>query len=700
MLLFSFMVYAQQWQPVSGPDGGSVLEVAANENGDLFVAAQGAGIYRSNNGGQEWEKMAAGIEGYYARTVAVAPNQSIFAGFFYEGIFRSDNNGDSWVAVNNGLTSNSVNDIYVTPSGTIFAGTIDKGVFRSMDNGETWVQTSAVFENSYVTVIGSNAAGDIFVGLLGGMFRSSDNGETWSNLSGGPDVPLCFTFAANGDMYVGADFDDGIYMSGDNGSTWQHLPPFTTTANYSVERLLLLSENEFLAATYGGGIFRTTDGGNTWSASSTGMADDKITALYQINDTIIATTFYGQGIYRSSNQGFSWVISNDGLTGGDVGVLYQDANNGAIYTGIYGQGAYRTFDYGVTWNHLDIVGPIAEVTSFAVAPDGFIFCGVQFNDGSGGVFRSTDNGTTWQEVSAGAFGSGVVSLVVNASGDVFGANQSTGIWRSTNNGDSWEAVLNSCSISSLIIDTSDFLYASSESCGQGIYISRDNGDTWIPSHNGMDFPNLSGVGVNQQGEIFAFTNIFTGTGYDNRVYRSVDQGQTYEEIGGNLPPVSINTMAIGGAGEVLLGTSEGVFSLSTGSSTWETINEGLQNPKVNALLYDASGFIWAGTLGGGMYKREAILGTPYYDYKTSFLGQNYPNPAREFTYIPIYLKEPGNVTLEINNVQGQRLISIAFSSMEVGQHALLIDTSALKPGVYFYSIDTIGKRAARKMVVR
>ena len=60
-----------------------------------------------------------------------------------------------------------------------------------------------------------------------------------------------------------------------------------------------------------------------------------------------------------------------------------------------------------------------------------------------GVFRSTDNGENWIEVNVGITEPYIISLAINASGDIFaGADFGGGVFRSTNNGDSWTPVDN------------------------------------------------------------------------------------------------------------------------------------------------------------------------------------------------------------------------------------------------------------------
>ena len=58
---------------------------------------------------------------------------------------------------------------------------------------------------------------------------------------------------------------------------------------------------------------------------------------------------------------------------------------------------------------------------------------------SGGVFLSTDNGTSWTPVNNGLWGSSVRSLAVSGT-NLFAGTDGASVWRSTNNGVSWTHV--------------------------------------------------------------------------------------------------------------------------------------------------------------------------------------------------------------------------------------------------------------------
>ena len=70
------------------------------------------------------------------------------------------------------------------------------------------------------------------------------------------------------------------------------------------------------------------------------------------------------------------------------------------------------------------------------------------------------------------------------------------------------------------------------------------------------------------------------------------------------------------------------------------------------------------------------------------VSQNSPNPFNPSTTIHYTLAEAGDVSIEIFNVAGQRVDTIANEFMSVGSHSVTWDASGFSAGVYFYTVKT------------
>ncbi len=81
--------------------------------------------------------------------------------------------------------------------------------------------------------------------------------------------------------------------------------------------------------------------------------------------------------------------------------------------------------------------------------------------------------------------------------------------------------------------------------------------------------------------------------------------------------------------------------------------------------------------------------------KAFTLGQNYPNPFNPLTTIPFALPKAGEVTINIYNMLGQKIILLENKRYSVGLHSVRVDGSQLASGVYVYEV-VYGKMRLRK----
>lgn len=82
------------------------------------------------------------------------------------------------------------------------------------------------------------------------------------------------------------------------------------------------------------------------------------------------------------------------------------------------------------------------------------------------------------------------------------------------------------------------------------------------------------------------------------------------------------------------------------------------------------------------------------------VSQNYPNPFNSNTQISVTLNKKANVAVEVYNLVGQQVLTIAPRSLEAGNHNITINAGSLKPGIYTYSVIANGERVSRKMTVK
>jgi ligand-binding sensor domain-containing protein len=137
-----------------------------------------------------------------------------------------------------------------------------------------------------------------------------------------------------------------------------------------------------------------------------------------------------------------------------------------------------------------------SIHSFAVSGTN-LFVGT----GGGGVFLSTDNGSSWTEVNSGLMNTCVYSLAVSGTNLIAGTNG--GVFLSTNNGTSWTstgpgfaAEVFSLAVSGTNLFAGTIVY--------GIFLSTNNGRSWTAASAGLTNKWVWSLAVSG-------TNLFAGT---------------------------------------------------------------------------------------------------------------------------------------------------------------------------------------------
>jgi len=70
------------------------------------------------------------------------------------------------------------------------------------------------------------------------------------------------------------------------------------------------------------------------------------------------------------------------------------------------------------------------------------------------------------------------------------------------------------------------------------------------------------------------------------------------------------------------------------------------------------------------------------------VDQNSPNPCNPTTTIGFTIANPGNITIDVYNVAGQKVDTIANNYMDAGTHSVVWDGSNFSAGVYFYTVKS------------
>ncbi len=284
-----------------------------------------------------------------------------------------------------------------------------------------------------------------------------------------------------------------------------------------------------------------------------------------------------------------WTAVNNGLTNLQVQALAIDSTSGDVFAGTFG-GVFRSTNNGSSWT-VDMTGlSDRRILALAVNSSGHILAGAF----DGRVFRSTSNGTNWVEV-ANLDNHKVLALTINATtGHIF-AGTSNGIYRSTNNGGNWMAKntdLTNTDVRTLATNMSGHIFAGT---ADGVFRSTNNGNKW--DHVGLIDRAIRTLAISKSGTIFV--------GTDAGIFRSEDNGNTWTPINIGLTTLGTNALAINAAGIIFAGTfGGGVFRSTNNGDIWAEVNTGLTSLNLQALAITPSGFLFAGTADGGAFRAQ------------------------------------------------------------------------------------------------
>ncbi len=183
----------------------------------------------------------------------------------------------------------------------------------------------------------------------------------------------------------------------------------------------------------------------------------------------------------------NWLnIGPDNVAGRIRALVVQDSNT--IYVGGVAGGIWKTTDGGTTWSPLNDLMVNLAVTSLVQAGNtSILYAGTGENfsaDGrrGAGIFKTTDAGATWTQLSATATADFyyVTKIVISPTNDnVLYASTSTGIFKSTDAGTTWTQVNAAGQFSDLAIRSNggvDYLYGWEKNAG--LAVSYDAGATW------------------------------------------------------------------------------------------------------------------------------------------------------------------------------------------------------------------------------
>ena len=262
-----------------------------------------------------------------------------------------------------------------------------------------------------------------------------------------------------------------------SGLQWRLIGPFRGGRVASVTGVTG-GGNVFYFGAVDGGVWKTTDAGVTWapifdgqpiaSIGAIAVAPSNPNVLYAGTgeSDIRSALSSGDGVYKSTDGGQTW--KNTGLreTRQISRIVIDPKNPDIVYVGALGhaygpnaeRGVFKSTDGGTTWTHVLDKGSNIGVSdlAIAIASPNILFAGTwnahrppwstypPINGPGGAIYRSTDSGATWTQLTGNGLPEGDwgrVGVAVSPDGKrvyaLLDAGKHSGLYRSDDGGNTW-----------------------------------------------------------------------------------------------------------------------------------------------------------------------------------------------------------------------------------------------------------------------
>ena len=375
-----------------------------------------------------------------------------------------------------------------------------------------------------------------------------------------------------------------------------------------------------------------TKGITSWTNLGPGNIGGRIRSIIirPSNSNHILVGGVSGGVWKSTDGGSSWTAKND--DGDPISISCMTNSGDVVYAGtgegwgnidaVYGGGIWKSTDFGETWTLLSSttgsnVWNFRNVMQIRLDSQGYVYAATKaynYKGGvgnyyvNGGLYKSTDGGTSWTKISSSSITHyyNPCDVIPFTSNEIIFATNGGGIWRTTDGGTNWTQVTSGLPSSgygriALAQDpsTTTTVYAVFASTNydspdyglKGIYKSTDSGANWtalstpgtLNSTGGKSYLKTQGW----YGNVIAIdphnsNNIYIG-GVDDM--KSTDGGSNWSQLTYwhsyyGTPVVHADHHAIvfdpNTADVVYDGNDGGIYKTTDGGSSWTALNNGLE----------------------------------------------------------------------------------------------------------------------------
>jgi photosystem II stability/assembly factor-like uncharacterized protein len=531
------------WPGTDGwPGGNTQIFPDPAQSGRLYLAAarlngfesEATGLLRSTDGGQTWTLVTSGFGTDTSVTALEFGSGVLYLGTLAGNLYQSTDAGDTWTQIGSAPALESIGVITLSPFDanslwitTHYQATAQaKMALVHLDEDPIRVEEKSNWPaDQYVRSLFLTGADTLYAATnWDHAWRSTDGGESWNTFNPGDGKPgyslAIDPWDESQQTFYIADERYGIQKTSNGGASWEvsnsglHAmsPNFIKVDVQNPSRVYSkIVENGWP------GIFVSDDGAQSWNFSPLepeGSDHTPITSMLGINAGRVFAGAHGYTdgkmgpqLYYSDTQGASWTSVNIAAVSGyedsfhmpwtlevdpfepDTLVMTAVIGNRDLTSDEYVSEVYRSMDNGLTWQGVGLAAQVGTINNLGYLAFDPVNAGVMYAAGDYAILKSTDHGLTWTVLVSGEqyMLGGPIAVEPVAPFRVFIGGQ----------------------------------------------VSADGGDTW----NGFDFP------INPQQIVFVpgtDTMYVGGTG----LYVSNNGGETFRAIDGPLAQLQINALTI------------------------------------------------------------------------------------------------------------------------------------------------------------
>ncbi len=397
---------------------------------DVYAISYKQGIYRSSDQGQSWNLLSNQFPANFNFPERLDITGNFILYQTQSAVYRYDKTNPS--------TPTPVLDFgqLYYPDAFLLMHTIGDEIWvsvkdsllRSTDEGTSWALVHEGFKAKSLSVHDDT----IMICTETGLQRSVDNGNTWSEIFSGNNA-WNSVFWQSGLWFIHTYLNNhrSFQFSSNGGNSWQPYSVFLDDAGINTFALANNGGTTVLGTSIGS--LHTTDGGNYWEVRNTGISNlfpgSNGGQLYRFDD------YLGFGGYASDDDGETWfgpLIDPHGYR------IPYVAHHGNYFVIGNNQKLYRSDGDLRHWQDSGI--QFTTGVSHRLVSDGTNFYLFEYDTWNGSpatVYKSIDDGLSWSSTS-GIVNSALDVIVYNSALFEWRGNQ--GLFRSQNDGVTWQSV--------------------------------------------------------------------------------------------------------------------------------------------------------------------------------------------------------------------------------------------------------------------